>query len=156
MPQYQPNWSPYSTYTGFVPPQPQSVTQNVPPQQNTSNGGLTGFWTATVNGVEGAEAYPVAAGSTVLLIDFNSKKFWLKSTDASGFPQPLRSFDFVEKIQNGVEKADYVTRKEFEELKQLLEDLTYDRKRTLPSWHRGAEMGSQKIPNRRRIVNSSR
>lgn len=130
MPQYQQNWSPYSispSYTGIYQPnqQPQiTAPQNPLPQQNASNGGSSGFWTAVVNGVEGAESYPVASGNTVMLIDFNSKKFWLKSTDANGFPQQMRSFDFTEKIQNGVEKADYVTRKEFEELKQLLEDLT--------------------------------
>ena len=60
------------------------VNQNAQP--NYSNGS---FITVLVNGESGANAYPVAAGNTVLLIDFNEKKFWLKTTDVNRIPQQL-------------------------------------------------------------------
>lgn len=96
--------------------------------QSPINSG-TGPTVVMVSGESGANNYPVAAGNTVLLMDFEEKKFWLKSTDVNGFPQPLRSFSFTEtsqKIQNGTEKEEtqYVTKKEFDEMKKLLEDLT--------------------------------
>ena len=54
MPQYQQNWSPYSipvtAYPGSyaTPQQTLQATQNPVSQQNTSNGGPSGFWTARV------------------------------------------------------------------------------------------------------------
>lgn len=74
-----------------------------------------------------AMSYPVAAGNTVLLMAFDSGTFWLKSTDYNRMPMPVRRFTFrevgkedvAEKNQNG-----FVTKEEFDELKQLIEDLT--------------------------------
>lgn len=77
-----------------------------------------GFYTVLINGESGAISYPVASGNTVLLMDFNSNKFWLKSTNVNGIPQQLRSFSFKEEtpeIQNGNVG---VTRAEFTELSQ--------------------------------------
>ena len=124
MQQYYPNWSPYSVPNSTPVTQQPIKEYSTLPQFPSSNNANVGLMAVMVGSLEAVENYPVAAGNTVLLMDFSSKKFWLKSTDASGFPQPLRSFEFDEKIQNGVEKADYVTRKEFDELKQMLEDLT--------------------------------
>ena len=66
--------------------QPQQVA--APPAQNGIN------W---VQGEEGARAYMVAPGCTVLLMDSDGCSFYLKSADASGMPQPLRVFDYMER-----------------------------------------------------------
>lgn len=77
-----------------------------------------------VQGEEGAKAYMVAAGNSVLLMDSENSAFYIKSTDASGMPLPLRTFDYKERTtasktppqtaqQPGVE---FVTRAEFDAL----------------------------------------
>lgn len=77
-----------------------------------------------VQGEEGAKAYMVAAGNSVLLMDSENSAFYIKSTDASGMPLPLRVFDYKEHTtaaktppqtaqQPGVE---FVTRAEFDAL----------------------------------------
>lgn len=77
-----------------------------------------------VQGEEGAKAYMVAAGNSVLLMDSENSAFYIKSTDASGMPLPLRVFDYKERTtaaktppqtaqQPGVE---FVTRAEFDAL----------------------------------------
>lgn len=79
-----------------------------------------------VQGEAGAKAYPIAPGSTVLLMDSESSVFYIKSSDATGIPQPLRTFDYTERVQETAKEAsnDYVTREEFNELKKMLDDLT--------------------------------
>ena len=42
-----------------------------------------------VQGEEGAKAYMVAAGNSVLLMDSESSVFYIKSTDASGMPRSV-------------------------------------------------------------------
>jgi len=75
-----------------------------------------------VQGESGAKAYPVAPGNSLALFDSESDRFFIKSTDASGMPLPLRVFNYVEQKENAVisnaihTDNDYVTRKEFEEL----------------------------------------
>lgn len=73
-----------------------------------------------VQGEEGAKAYMVAPGTSVLLMDSESSSFYIKSTDASGMPQPLRIFDYTERAANAkslvIPSADYVTREEFNAL----------------------------------------
>lgn len=77
-----------------------------------------------VQGEEGAKAYMVAAGNNVLLMDSENSSFYIKSTDASGMPLPLRVFDYKERTtaakmppqtvqQPG---GEFVTRAEFEAL----------------------------------------
>lgn len=97
-------------YTGY---QPQTQTQNT-----------NSFYTVLVNGEAGANAYPVASGNTVMLMDFNSNKFWLKTTNVNGIPQPLRSFNFKEEIQEIQNGSIGVTRDEFNTLSQNVTSLT--------------------------------
>lgn len=66
----------------------QQMTQ--PAQQNS--GGI--LW---VQGEEGAKGYLVAAGNSVMLMDSENSTFYIKSTDASGMPLPLRIFDYTER-----------------------------------------------------------
>lgn len=87
---------------------------------NYTNSVMTVF----VNGRSGAEAYPVAAGYTVMLIDFNIKKFWIKGTDVNGVPQRMREFNFDEVIQQPqTQNPDTVTRSEFNSLSEKLDKL---------------------------------
>lgn len=89
---------------------------NVAPTQPTQNNGI--IW---VSGEAGAKSYLVGAGQSILLMDAEGSTFYIKSTDASGMPLPLRIFDYTERTaaQNPAPAAasfdpkDYVTREEF-------------------------------------------
>lgn len=74
-----------------------------------------------VQGENAAKAYPVASGQSVLLMDSEDSVMYIKSTDQSGMPQPLRVFEYKERTQaNNSPMAaskpseEYVSRKEFE------------------------------------------
>ena len=76
-----------------------------------------------VQGETGAKSYLVAPGSSVLLMDSESERFYIKSTDVSGMPQPLRIFEYHEingkmpqKRQENVMADMYVTREEYQDL----------------------------------------
>lgn len=77
-----------------------------------------------VQGEEGAKAYMVAAGNSVLLMDSENSAFYIKSTDASGMPLPLRIFDYKERTtaakmppQTAQQPSgEFVTRAEFDAL----------------------------------------
>lgn len=93
------------------------VTVNQNPQHGT---GI--IW---VQGEAGAKAYPVAPGLSVLLMDSEKDCFYIKTTDASGVPMPLRTFTYTEVVQSQQARQpepQYVTREEFEELKRMLQD----------------------------------
>lgn len=70
--------------------------QYVPQQNNGLN------W---VQGEAGAKSYIVAPNTTVLLMDSENQRFYLKSSDASGMPLPLRIFEYTEKAQNAPKTA---------------------------------------------------
>lgn len=94
---------PYQNYQqNYVQSYPQAY-----PQQN----GIV--W---VQGMEGAKAYPVASGASVMLMDSEENIFYIKSTDQSGMPRPLRVFDYVERKpdETKIDTSVYVTREEFE------------------------------------------
>lgn len=105
---------PYINYNQA--PQNPPMAQNG--AQNTMQNGI--IW---VQGIEGAKAYPVGAGQNALLMDSEESVFYIKSTDQSGMPMPLRAFSYSEIGQQKAETVDmsgYVTRDELEErLKEL-------------------------------------
>lgn len=71
--------------------------------------------TIPVQGENVVNTYPVAIGATVIFIDFNARKFWIKSNE-SGIPSQPRRFNFTEEtpqIQNG---NNLVGRDEFNQL----------------------------------------
>lgn len=127
---YQPQY--YGMNNGAMPDQlaqmraqqqqpPQAQPQAAPQQQ--SNSGL--IW---VQGEAGAKSFIVSPGSTVMLMDSENSVFYLKSSDASGMPLPLRVFEYAERTSNvpqspnfgaqapnGFDPTNYITRKEFEE-----------------------------------------
>lgn len=93
-----------------------------------------------VQGEEGAKAYMVAAGNSVLLMDSETSTFYIKTTDTSGMPQPLRIFDYTERkvqqkqaAQEKAEAKDYVTREEFDALAAKFETLTAKKKKEAAS-----------------------
>ena len=98
--------------------QPMQQAQN----QQSSNGII---W---VQGEEGAKAYMVAPGNSVLLMDSENSAFYIKSSDNSGMPMPLRIFDYVERnakqqTQNIKPNVEYVTRQEFDALSARINDI---------------------------------
>lgn len=95
-------------------PQMQQAAQ--PPQTNQ---GL--LW---VQGEAGAKSYLVAPNTTVLLMDSEGSRFYLKSTDNAGMPS-LRVFEYSEVSQNAPQAPQsvptnlddkYVTREEYSRL----------------------------------------
>ena len=47
-----------------------------------------------VQGEAGAKSYAIAPGQSVLLVDSEKDVFYIKTSDASGMPMPLRIFFF--------------------------------------------------------------
>ena len=108
-------------YQGQVPNMAQTAPQA---SYNASAGNGSGItW---VQGESAAKSYPVAAGQSVLLMDSESSVMYIKSTDQSGMPLPLRIFDYTERTEErsggaGVAQndvGDFITRKEFNEFKE--------------------------------------
>ena len=96
-------------------------------QQQPSNGIV---W---VQGLSAAKSYPVVPNTTVMLLDSESSTFYLKTSDASGMPLPLRVFDYKERTQTpsalptdapqgglAVDLSNYVT---YDQLNEILENM---------------------------------
>lgn len=107
------NFSPYSYQTALPMAQPQA--------QNSSGNIMTIF----IGSDEEANNYPVAAGTTVLLLCFQLNKFWLKSTSTSGVPEQLREFSFDEKTPTLTAQGS-VSREEFDKLSSKIDKLIND------------------------------
>jgi hypothetical protein len=73
-----------------------------------------------VTGIEGAKAYQMPANSIVPLFDDQNDIMYVKSTDGAGFPT-IRTFAFTP-IENQAPQPEYVTRAEFNELKEMIEN----------------------------------
>lgn len=127
----------YNNYfpTGYQPMYyPQSFPQNTQPVQQTQpqapapqNGNSGLIW---VQGEAGAKSYLVAPNTTVMLMDSENDVFYLKSSDASGMPSPLRVFDYKERQKTADSEAkilgrdnspEYVTKREFEAFRGQIE-----------------------------------
>ena len=72
-----------------------------------------------VMGQEGAKAYPIMPGRTLLLMDSENAKFYIKSTDMNGYTT-MRTFSFVEELPVAAEPVEntnnYITREQLEEI----------------------------------------
>lgn len=129
---------PYTPYYGYQPgyypaPMPDQLAQlrqqyqqpaqmQTPPPQAQPQPAPSGInW---VQGEEGAKAFLVTAGNSVMLMDSENYSFYIKTTDQSGMPLPLRVFDYKERIaapktpQMNVSTPtdEFITRSEFEAL----------------------------------------
>lgn len=96
----------------------QQMPQLQMPQQQ--NNGL--IW---VQGESGAKSYLVAPNTTVMLMDSENQRFYLKSSDQSGMPH-MRSFEYSEISQSAPKTApadrtmdlsSYATKAEFDAFK---------------------------------------
>lgn len=123
---YYPNYQPYQ-YQSPMPDHLMQLRQQQyqPPQQQSNNGII---W---VQGEEGAKAYMVAPGNSVFLMDSEASVFYIKSSDASGMPMPLRIFDYTERTAartpaqpSAASDEEYVTRQEFNALAARLDEIT--------------------------------
>ena len=128
---YQPMPQPYADRLAQLQNQYNQAI-NVPqmqPAQPQVNQGL--LW---VSGEIGAKSYLVAPNSTVLLMDSDAQRFYLKSADNAGMPS-LRIFEYreVTNLPQNVPQAlntdlkeldgKYVTREEYEGLKRQYESI---------------------------------
>lgn len=81
-----------------------------------------------IQGEEEARAYQLVPNSNIALIDGNKNILYLKSCDSMGMCT-LRAFDVVEREENNAvsvpepDMSAYVRREEFEELKQLINNI---------------------------------
>lgn len=114
-------YNPTTTGINFNPYNYQSPLPMQQPQQQASGNIMTIF----IGSEEEANSYPVAAGTTVLLLCFQQKKFWLKSTSTSGVPEQLREFTFDEKIPKITARGS-VSREEFDKLSAKIDKLIND------------------------------
>ncbi len=73
-----------------------------------------------VQGEQGANIYPVAAGNTVFLFDFNQKKFWIKATDINGLPARFDAYEFKDVVKPVQAGGNFISRNEFENWKSEL------------------------------------
>lgn len=103
----------------------QNPYQAQPIQQSQNSSSI--IW---VQGEAGAKAYPVAPSNSVLLMDSETECFYIKSTDASGIPMPLRAFTYTERKEsvpneptNSIDTSNFITRDEFDELKRTIESM---------------------------------
>lgn len=109
----------YNLYGAAVNPA-QAYTAPAPSTNQTT--GIT--W---VQGEAAARAFPITAGSKIILMDSENNVFYVKSSDVSGMPLPLRIFKYEEVTEGNNQKADtsnFITKEEFEsrigELEKLL------------------------------------
>lgn len=129
---YQPMPQPYADRLTQLQNQYQqavNVPQMVTTTQPQVNQGL--LW---VSGEVGAKSYLVAPNSTVLLMDSDSSRFYLKSADNAGMPS-LRIFEYSEvtnlpqnapqapNLDENVLNDKFVTREEYEGLKRQYESI---------------------------------
>ena len=125
-------YNPYYPNNGAMPDMLNQLRgQQMPVQQPTPQPQSNGIvW---VQGESAAKSFPVAPNTTVMLLDSESSTFYLKTSDASGMPLPLRVFDYKERTQNGsnlptnapqgglaVDLSNYVT---YDQLNEILENM---------------------------------
>lgn len=109
-----------------IPAMPDQLAQLRAQAQPQNQGGM--IW---VQGEAGAKSFLVAPGQHVQLMDSEAEVFYIKSTDASGVPLPLRIFDYKERTTSAQKPVqapqnpgeEYVTRREYDALAAKLADV---------------------------------
>lgn len=107
--------NPYAYGGTAAPAQTMTTLNNIQAQPGAIN------W---VQGEAGARSVPVGAGQKVLLMDSETNVFYIKSSDNSGMPLPLRIFEYKEVTQgaagtdttNDSAQNKYVTHEELERI----------------------------------------
>lgn len=92
-------------YPQYVPSsfQPQMMQQQPQMTQQVNDTGI--LW---VQGEAGAKSWAVAPGKSVMLMDSESNTFYIKSSDNSGMPMPLRIFDYTERTQQSTQPVNVI------------------------------------------------
>lgn len=119
----QPNLNANSNYySNYSPSYPQPSYP-----QPAQNSGL--IW---VQGEAGAKSYLVAPNSTVMLMDSEGSRFYIKSTDGSGMPT-LKTYIYHQEGATGApaaanspdkgEMVDFIKRDEFDAISAKIEEL---------------------------------
>ena len=112
----------YPSYNAYAQAQPYQTMPQVAQQPTASQNNIN--WVTE----EEAKSYLVAAGNSVMLMDSQKNTFYIKSTDATGMPQPMRIFDYTERKSQApaTDTTDYITREEFEKRFAELKGVTAD------------------------------
>ena len=97
-------------------PQPQAANPYAAPASNNMNN------YTYVNGIEGAKAFQVAPGQTVLLIDSDNPIFYFKTSNSIG-QSSIRMFKFEEIHENDKPNVQYATMNDFNNLKNRVDEL---------------------------------
>lgn len=85
-----------------------------------------------VSGRGEAESTPVGPNETILMMDSSTTRLYIKSAGPDGRPNPLMVADYTiseakfqnEISQTAIDTSQFVTRADFDQLKQMIEDLT--------------------------------
>lgn len=122
-----------ATYQPLYPTTYQQQQQPVQPTQPMPQTSNSITW---VQGEVGAKAHPLAPASSVMLLDSEGDYFYIKSTDASGMPMPLRTFEYKEVIPTAeadtrhshdapqMDMSGFAKTEDLEEIKRLLDELS--------------------------------
>jgi hypothetical protein len=92
-------------YPQYIPSsfQPQMMQQQPQMTQQVNDTGI--LW---VQGEAGAKSWAVAPGKSVMLMDSESNTFYIKSSDNSGMPMPLRIFDYTERTNQSTQPVNVI------------------------------------------------
>lgn len=104
---------------GQQPMYPQMQSQPLQQQPQQPQSGIQ--W---VQGEAGAKSYLVAAGNTVMLMDSETQRFFIKSTDANRMPHPLQVYEY-HRVDNAPAPANVptITREEYDALGAKINEL---------------------------------
>lgn len=105
---------------------PSQTVQQVPQSSyGIQNGNLNNIiWVANE---QEASAFPVSTGGSVLMMDRNTNRFYIKTVTQNGVLLPMEVYEFnpiKKETPQQTDTSNYVTKDEFNELKKMLEDLT--------------------------------
>lgn len=136
-------------YNNYFPQFYPSAQPQFMPQSNPQTQTNNLVW---VQGENSAKSYPVGAGQSILLMDSENPVMYIKSTDQSGMPLPLRIFDYQERSQNRTErsqtvaepKVEYISRDEFEAFRDEIKD---EIRQTIPSNSKTTSSSAQSKTN---------
>lgn len=103
--------------------QPTQTTVMQPTQATVANGGNL----VKVNGIDGANAYPMGPNAEAVFLDANEDYMYYRRTDAGGFGKAVW-FDFFphaeeEPIEVEPKESGYVTREDFDRLAAKIDEL---------------------------------
>ena len=101
------NYNPYYPNGGAMPDMLNQLRAQPVQQVAQPSNGIV--W---VQGEAAAKSFVVAPNTTVMLLDSENSVFYLKTSDASGMPLPLRVFDYKERTQNAQNSANFGANKE--------------------------------------------